>query len=496
MTRVPKRPFQKPLLLALFMLQAGTFGISTPALAHESENSSDRYAPPATRVIELAPQHSGLGALFGKPDVRAVLSSTKIVAQTEIAKPVEEFYTKVPSRLLWVSGDNPTPRARTALTALSNASELGLDPADYEVDMGFEELAPGSVERAEALARFEVSLTASLLTFLEDDYRGRIDPNSLSSYYDFKRKTLDVPKLLASISAGADIAGLVARLTPGGEKFLQLASELRHLRNSPVEPQTSQRIDDVIVAMEGLRWLPDDLGSRYVFINQPAFMAYYHDHDELVLSMKAVIGQEGHQTNFFKGTIQTVEFNPDWIVPQSIIENEMLPKLRRDAGYLDQIGYRLEVGGKPIRSADVNWANQTIDNVKVVQPPGPNNALGQLKILFPNAHAIYMHDTPAKDKFAMSERMFSHGCVRLANPRGMAAAVLGSSVDEVSAAIATGKTTDQPLENPLPVYVTYFTAWPKEDGTVQYFDDVYGRDALTLEAMKTTTEQRRSHSAI
>lgn len=489
MTRLTTQYLLKPLSFAL-LLQAGILVSPASVNAAEIANAPAVYEVPTTKVIEITAESSGIGGLFKKRGIRELLPATAIVAAVEVAKPIESYYNQSGDRLLWSFEDQPTLQAQTALAALSHAAELGLDPRDYQVDETFKDFAPGTAERATALARFEVSLTAKFLTFLDDDYRGRLDPNRLSSYYDFKRKSLDLNQLLASISSGSDIGALVTQVTPGGRKFLQLASELRDLRAAPVEPKTSERIDDVTIAMEGLRWLPDDLGSRYVFINQPAFKAYYHDNDQMVLSMKAVIGQTGHQTNFFKGTIQSVEFNPDWIVPRSIIENEMLPRLRRNSAYLDQAGYQVEVGGKRTRSADVDWKDQSLDDVKVVQPPGPNNALGQLKILFPNSHAIYMHDTPAKNKFAMSERMFSHGCVRLANPRGMAAAVLGQTVEEVSAAIATQKTTDVALPSPLPVYVTYFTAWPNEDGTVEYFDDVYGRDALALAAMKVTTEQR------
>lgn len=453
------------------------------------------YTAPAVRSISIG-HASGASDIFGKHRVLDRLSETSIKTQYEVADALEKFYGQRDRRLLWVTGDRPTEMALRALTIMGDASELGLDPADYGVDSAYEAFPLGSEERAAALARFEISLSSKFLTFLEDDHRGRIDPNKLSSYFDFKRKDLDLSAILSDISSGADVRAEVSRLTPGGQKFLQLASELRHLRTLPSDRQISRKIDDIIVAMESLRWLPDDLGSRYVFINQPAFMAYYHDHDEMVLSMKAVIGQAGHQTNFFKDTIQSVEYNPDWIVPLSIVKNEMLPKLRRDPAYLDHAGYRVEVRGTSTRSANVVWANQDLADVKVVQPPGPDNALGQLKILFPNAHAIYMHDTPAKAKFAMSERMFSHGCVRLADPRGMAAAVLGRTVEDVSAAIATGQTTDEPLPVPIPVYVTYFTAWPNEDGTVQYFGDIYGREALTLSAMKATTRQRSGEAIL
>ena len=254
---------------------------------------------------------------------------------------------------------------------------------------------------------------------------------------------------------------------------------------------TQSKIDKVRVAMEQARWLPADLGSRYVFINQPAFMAYYHDQGAEQFSMRVVVGSKANQTYFFEDEIQTVEFNPYWGVPQSIIINEMLPKLRSDPGYLDRLGYQVEVGGRAVSSYDVNW-NGSTNGVAVRQPPSSDNALGELKILFPNSHAIYMHDTPSKSFFKKDQRALSHGCVRLADPRRMAAAVLGTTLDDVAAQIADGRNKGVQVPQRIPVYVAYFTAWPNKDGAVEYFDDVYERDMYMNRAFEATRLVRRA----
>ncbi|MFN7093611.1 MAG: L,D-transpeptidase family protein, partial [Allorhizobium sp.] len=189
--------------------------------------------------------------------------------------------------------------------------------------------------------------------------------------------------------------------------------------------------------------------------------------------------------------IETVEFNPYWGVPQSIIINEMLPHLRSDPSYLDRMGYQVEVNGRPVSSSSVNWYAST-QSVSVRQPPSSDNALGELKILFPNAHAIYMHDTPSKSFFKRDMRALSHGCVRLAEPRKMAAAVLGITEQEVGSKIAQGKNIGDKVNAKIPVYVAYFTAWPNKDGVVEYFDDVYDRDAATLKALEATGRARTS----
>ncbi|TRL36891.1 L,D-transpeptidase family protein [Rhizobium straminoryzae] len=252
---------------------------------------------------------------------------------------------------------------------------------------------------------------------------------------------------------------------------------------------TDDKIEKVVIAMEQTRWLPDTLGDRYVFINQPAFRVYYHDQGREQFSMRVVVGSPSHQTFFFHDEIKTVELNPYWGVPQSIIINEMLPKLRQDPSYLDRMGYQVEVGGKAVSSTAVNWFAST-QSVSVRQPPSSDNALGELKILFPNAHAIYMHDTPQKSFFQRDMRALSHGCVRLAEPRKMAAAVLGITEQDLAGRIAQGKNMAVPVTAKIPVYVSYFTAWPNKDGKVEFFDDVYGRDSAVEKAFAATSKAR------
>ncbi|MCD2184538.1 L,D-transpeptidase family protein [Rhizobium sp. GN54] len=264
---------------------------------------------------------------------------------------------------------------------------------------------------------------------------------------------------------------------------------IRHLTGGD---SVADRIFKVQVAMEQARWLPADLGPRYVFINQPAFMAYYHEKGAEQFSMRTVVGSKSNQTYFFQDEIQTVEYNPYWGVPQSIIINEMLPKLRSDPSYLDRMGYQVELNGRAVSSSQINWSSTK--GVSVRQPPGDDNALGELKILFPNAHAIYMHDTPSKSYFNKDMRALSHGCVRLADPRLMAAAVLGTSVDQVGAEIAKGRNKAVSVPERIPVYVSYFTAWPDKDGKVEFFDDVYGRDDYMRKALEATRTARQAQS--
>jgi murein L,D-transpeptidase YcbB/YkuD len=255
----------------------------------------------------------------------------------------------------------------------------------------------------------------------------------------------------------------------------------------------ADRLDKVTFALEQLRWLPSDLGSPRVFINQPAYTASYIEGGQEKLNMRVVIGKPSNQTSFFYDEIEQVDYNPYWGVPQSIIVNEMLPRLRRDPGYLDRSGYEVtDARGRRIPSSAINWGQYGAKvPYNVRQTPSEANALGELKILFPNKHAIYMHDTPQKALFDRDSRAFSHGCVRLKDPRGMAAAVLGTTVEHIEAKLKQGHSSEK-VTRKIPVYVAYFTAWPDINGKVEYFGDVYDRDARLKTALEKTDELRAS----
>lgn len=289
-----------------------------------------------------------------------------------------------------------------------------------------------------------------------------------------------VPELVPVIEAAQKKAGQKGDGVIGPRTVAALAGSSK-----------ADRLAKVQFALEELRWLPSDLGSPRVFINQPAFTASYIEGGEEKLKMRAVIGKVTNQTAFFYDHVQTVNYHPYWGVPQSIIVNEMLPKLRSDPGYLDRAGYEVtDSKGRRIPSSSINWGaygGKVPYNVR--QQPGEANALGELKILFPNKFAIYMHDTPQKAFFKRDMRALSHGCVRLEDPRGMAAAVLGKSVDYVADKLKGGESVDK-VTRSVPVYLAYFTAWPDLSGKVEYFPDVYGRDARLKQAFDATEAVR------
>lgn len=545
------------------------------------------YKPDAMRLVDTAkftdPVVTGAvanaaGASDMTPSVqRRYLADAKVRAPAEVAKALEAYYGDVKNQMVWLDGGEINERAKAAMAALANVNAVGLDPADYAVELpAVDQSAPDPELRDRALMQFELSLSAKVLAYVQDTVRGRVDPNKLSGYHDFKRKDVNLTPVLKLARMSPDVGAYLGSRTPDGPQFVALKDELAKLRaeggseerinitltgllrpgdtsseianivkaidkhgsaalkaehaatlaaysgGSDYSPEivalvegfqkehglkpdgvvgqatvrvmtggdsNGAKIEKLVVAMEQARWLPEDLGSRYVFINQPAFMVYYHNDNKEQLSMKVVVGQPSHQTFFFQDQVQTVEFNPFWGVPQSIIINEMLPKLRADPNYLDRMGYEVAVGGRAVPSSSVDWYGST-SNISVRQPPSGDNALGELKILFPNVHAIYMHDTPSKSFFKRDMRALSHGCVRLADPRAMAAAVLNTTVDKIGQEIATGKNHAVQVPQKFPIYIAYFTAWPDKNGVVQYFDDVYGRDAYVEKAFSATSKAR------
>ena len=204
-----------------------------------------------------------------------------------------------------------------------------------------------------------------------------------------------MPELVPVIKAAQEQAGLKGDGVIGPRTVAALAGTSK-----------AERIDKVQIALEQMRWLPSELGGTRVFINQPAFTASYIENGAEKLKMRAVVGKPSNQTSFFYDEIEQVDYNPYWGVPQSIIVNEMLPRLRRDPGYLDRAGYEVtDARGKRIPSSAVNWgAYGAKMPFSVRQTPSEANALGELKILFPNKHAIYMHDTPQKALFERDMR--------------------------------------------------------------------------------------------
>ena len=251
-----------------------------------------------------------------------------------------------------------------------------------------------------------------------------------------------------------------------------------------------ERIQSIVMAMERLRWMPEDLGQQYVIVNIAGFDLRRINGGNVEEHMAVVVGKPYTRTPVFSDRIRYIEFNPYWTVPPGIAANEELPKLRKNPASLSAQGFEIVRGNQVIDPTSIDWSRYAGGNFpfQIRQRPGANNALGHVKLMFPNAHNVYLHDSPARSLFSRNVRAFSHGCIRLARPLDLAGQVLraggvsGWNRDRIDQVIASAKNTVVNLQSPLPVHITYMTAWVDGD-FVNFRPDIYGHDAKLLAAL-------------
>ncbi len=252
------------------------------------------------------------------------------------------------------------------------------------------------------------------------------------------------------------------------------------------------RIRQIIASMERWRWLPENLGRRYIVVNVPAYRLWYRENGEDRLTMRTVVGKTraSHQTPTFSTHMKYMVLNPNWNVPSSIVSAEMAPKASRNPGYFKKKGYKvMDRDGNVVDPYSINWGQYSRSNrapYRVVESRGAGGALGTVKFIFPNKHGVYLHDTQSRRLFKKDFRAHSHGCVRIEKPAELGSVLLGDkSPDEFSTLVAdSGKNRHINLKQSLPVYLLYMTAWA-DDNQVYFYDDIYRRDRRLVQA-KTT----------
>ena len=258
----------------------------------------------------------------------------------------------------------------------------------------------------------------------------------------------------------------------------------------PVE----DRVRQIVLNMERWRWVPRDLGRRYLLVNIPEYKLRLSGDSEVAMEMRIVAGKSFTATPVFSGTLNYLELNPYWNIPHKIAVEEILPKVRTDPGSLAKRGIRVfsswRNDASEIDPATVDW-NKLDDRgffFKLRQDPGPRNPLGRVKFMFPNRFAVYLHDTPSTEMFRISSRDFSHGCIRLEKAIELAAYLLRDNPrwtrQKIEEAIVRGERAIIPLDEPIPVHILYWTAWVDDKGTVHFREDVYERDNPLAMALK------------
>jgi L,D-transpeptidase YcbB len=236
-------------------------------------------------------------------------------------------------------------------------------------------------------------------------------------------------------------------------------------------PSVAVREAELIANMERWRWLPQDLGQRHIMVNVPEFRLQFLDNGRTVHQTRVIVGKENSQTPIFSETMKYLVVNPSWTIPPSIMKKEILPGLAQDPYYAARKGYKVIRRG---------------NTISVQQPPGERNALGYVKFMFPNNHAVYLHDTPNRNLFSASKRALSHGCVRVDKPFELADEIFSNDAkwtgQKLRSLIGKGERYVH-LSQPLPVHLAYFTLAVDEKGELKSFNDLYGLDRKVRAAL-------------
>nr|WP_198148695.1 L,D-transpeptidase family protein [Sphingomonas sp. Y57] len=343
---------------------------------------------------------------------------------------------------------------RDLLSVVEGAADEGLNPTDYNVDalraaVAAKQRGPG----LDALA------TASALRIAHDYAYGRIDDKATLDWHI--GPSADPNRIAAGLSEALDrdrLGQWLRGLLPDNDQY-------RGLKAAYADARGDEALRGQLRAnLERWRWMPRDLGDRYIYVNVPSYRLAVISNGIEEASYNVVVGAPRTPTPQLALHAQSVVANPGWTVPQSIVK----------AGGTRGKGFR--------------WIRQSDGSVQVWQPPGPDNALGRIKIDMPNPHAIYLHDTPNHAVFARENRALSHGCVRVENIQELATMLQGG--DGLDDALADPRKTKVfQLERSVPVYLVYFTAQADPDGTVRSIGDPYGRDRALLAKLGATVEE-------
>ncbi len=381
------------------------------------------------------------------------------------------------SRILDITPDAPDP-----LAVLRGLGREQVDVAAY-----LESFHPQHPQFTGLLARLNELRAASKRSTVKIPGGRVIKPGETHPHVALLRKRLGVD---SDAEAGDDYD---AELVAAVERFqkrngLHVDGLIGPATRRALNLSHKDKIEKLRVNLERWRWFPNDLGTRHVRVNIPEFMVRVKDTGRTVFEERIVVGKPKHATPSFSDQMELVVFNPYWNVPYSIMKNEIVPVARRDPSYISR--NNLSVVWRGRRTVDprrVDWSEVNLSKVRLRQSPGSHNALGEVKFLFPNKHSVYLHDTPSKHLFNRTQRAFSHGCMRVRNPRKFAEAIMsvqGWDSTAISRAIGSGANRAVRLRAPLPVHITYFTAAVSDGGGVHYFGDLYGHDSRTLSALE------------
>lgn len=449
--------------------------------------------------------------------IRSQITSTKLPArptQTQKGATIDrnglaKFYAALgeqsdaagqeTGRPLWVTKSGLNEKARAAFREISKSAEWGFDPDDF--NMPEHSSANSGTLNSRELVALEMQTSLAILKYARYARGGQMDPKDLSLDIDRTPALLPAEDVLRGVHEADNVSAFLQDLHPKHDQFVKLrAAYLKALEDEAdgvatvVDEATSNRkkrrksrkrtrlSKRLLYNMEMWRWMPQELGDVYVMPNIPEYRIRVIKNGRIIHSERTVTGKVANKTPVFSDELETVVFRPNWGIPNSIKVKEILPKIMRGKG-IGRQGFRVQSGGRDIDPNSVNWAKVDIRNYHIYQPPGQRNALGLVKFLFPNKHAVYFHDTPSKYLFKKKYRAYSHGCIRVRNPMKMAAVIFGedrgwgqSKINEIAKSGVNNRQIR--LDKKIPVHVTYFTARANQDGEIEMVKDVYGHEKL------------------
>lgn len=433
-------------------------------------------APPTSPVLAT---NQGPRATF----VPAPPDSTAAYANTELGKLLDSgpeftvagerlnvellrrFYARHGFEPIWTT----RPAQANSLTnAVRHAGEHGLAPELFHANLLLSPTLP-------PLYR-ELVLSDAFLSYAGALARGVMPVERRRDDEVLTPAPVDITAALDAAVASPDPAAAIEALAPTTPTYRLLRQALQNLRSdAPAGGRTATtRLRQIEVNLERERWLPRPLPPDRVWVNVADERVVLYRDDQPVFSTKVIVGQDElrNQSPEFQTVIDGVLFNPPWTIPRDIATDEILPKTVSDPNYLAQHNM------------------VTLPDGELQQLAGPNSGLGQLMFYMSNRFDVYLHDTPSKDLFSRENRRISHGCIRVEQPRELAALLMRQPVDAIDQAIATGSTTRSGLPVPVPVFVVYETAFADADGRLQFRPDVYARDAEIWTQLDPDPERR------
>ncbi len=408
------------------------------------------------------------------PEARAIAYAARFDPQ------LEDFYRARGFRPLWFTGRSVRPEASVLIAALRNASADGLSPASFEPDRLAAEVSAAAGGDRAARAGADVALSRALASYIG---ALRTPPPNARMYYS--DRTLGPPAtaefpILQQAASAPSLSAWIAAARDVNPIYDQLRDALPKYASDPA------RAAVVRENMERARALPAALGDRYILVNAPSQRLWLYNGGRATGTMEVVVGKPSEQTPVMSGVIRFAMLHPYWNVPPDLVRDKLTPQVMKSGlGVLKNQHMQVLSDWSPnaveVDPATVDWASVEtgVTVLRVRQLPGPDNMMGAVKFMFPNAAGVYLHDTPLRGFFASHNRLQSAGCVRLQRPGVLGAWLFGRDLS------TTSSTPEQrvDLPHPTPVWITYFTALPTPNGIV-FPKDIYGRDPATLATLK------------